>query len=295
MKILVIYNPVAGGGREELLQKFIAALVKRGAEVELYRTRHAGDAIDYLKGREDQGDCVVAVGGDGTTNEVINGIKPGVPLGLFATGTANVLVKELALPGNAEMAAEVVMHGHTLNIWPARLNGRRFCMWVGLGYDAKVVHGASMELKQKIGKGAYVLSMLREVAHFGTQRYRLHIDGRPYDCCSAILANGQHYGGSFVLSRLADITRQSIQVILFQRTSRWSLLRFMIALLFGRAESINGVLSLAAQKVELVSPEGEVLQMDGDPAPPVPALVEVDHEPLPVRVSATLARKHGVE
>ena len=168
-------------------------------------------------------------------------------------------------------------------------------MWVGVGYDARVVHGADMELKQKIGKGAYVLSMLREVAHFGNQRYRLNIDGRPYDCCSAILANGQHYGGSFVLSRLADITRPSVQAILFQHTSRWALQRFMVALLFGRAESINGVLSLAANRIELVRPEGELLQMDGDPAPPMPALVEVDHEPLPVRVSATLARKHGVE
>jgi diacylglycerol kinase family enzyme len=152
-----------------------------------------------------------------------------------------------------------------------------------------------MELKNKIGKGAYVLSMLREFSSFGKQRYRLHIDGRPYDCCSAILTNGQYYGGSFVLSRLADITRQSIQVILFQRTSRWALLGFMIALLFGRAESTNGVLSLAANRVELVSPEGEVLQMDGDPAPPMPAVVETDTVPLPVRVSATLARKHGVE
>lgn len=295
MKVLVIYNPVAGGGKEKQLQKFLAALVKRGAEVELHRTRYAGDAIDFLKGRDDQGDCVVAVGGDGTTNEVINGIKPGVALGLYATGTANVLVRELALPGNAELAAEVVMHGYTLDIWPASLNGRRFCMWVGVGFDARVVHGADMALKKKIGKAAYVLSMLRELLHFGDQRYRLLIDGRPYDCCSAIIANGQHYGGNFVLSRLADISRRSVQVIMFQNTSRWALLRFFVALLFGRAESCNGVLSLAAEKVELVSPAGEVLQMDGDPAPSVPGIVEVDSIALPVRISRVLARRHALE
>lgn len=294
MKILVIYNPVAGGGRETQLQSFLNALAERGADVELYRTRHAGDATEHLRGRDDHGDCVVAVGGDGTTNEVINGIKPGVPLGLFATGTANVLVKELALPASAELAAEVVVNGHTIDIWPARLNDRRFCMWVGLGYDARVVHGADVELKRKIGKGAYVLSMLREVAHFGKQRYRLIVDGQPHDCCSAILANGRHYGGSFVLSQLADITQPKVQAILFQQSSRWALFKFMLALLFGRAENVKGVLSLAARRIELVSPAGELLQMDGDPAPAMPAVVTVDSHALPVRVSRVLARQQGV-
>lgn len=294
MKLLVVYNPVAGGGREKLLQKFMAALVRRGAEVELYRTRFAGDATEHLQQCEQAYDCVIAVGGDGTTNEVINGIPPAVPLGVFATGTANVLAEELALPGNPELAAEVIMHGHTLTIWPSLLNGKRFCICVGLGYDAQVVHGADMSLKDKIGKGAYVLSMLKQVLHFGKQRYRLVIDGRPYDCFSAIFANSQHYGGSFTLSQLADITRQSIQVILLQRNSRLSLLKFMLALLVGRAESVSGVVSLAAKRVELVSPEGEVLQMDGDPAPPLPGVVEVDTTPLPVRVSSALARQQGL-
>ncbi len=284
MKILVIYNPVAGGGREKSLQKFVAALVKRGADVELYRTRFAGDATEHLRTRDDQGDCVVAVGGDGTTNEVINGIKPGVPLGLFATGTANVLVKELGLPANAELAAEVIVNGQTREIWPAKLGERRFCMWVGLGFDAKVVHGADMALKEKIGKAAYMVSMCRELLHFGKERYRLELDGRPYDCFSAILANGQHYGGSFTLSRLADIGRQSIQVLMFQHNSRWSLFKFVVALVLGRAESVNGVMSVAAKEVKLIDPAGAELQMDGDPAAPLPATVSIDKTPLPVRV-----------
>lgn len=152
MKVLVVYNPTAGGGKEALLQQFVDALKKRGATVEVYRTKYAGDATVYLKNLEDQGDCVVAVGGDGTTNEVINGIKPSVPLGLFATGTANVLVKELMLPKKADLAAEIIVHGHTLNIWPSRLNNHRFCMMVGIGYDAEVVHGADMVLKQKLAR-----------------------------------------------------------------------------------------------------------------------------------------------
>ena len=74
MKITVIYNPAAGGGREALLCRFVAELEQLGARVRLYHTTGPNDATRYLNELEDQGDCVVAVGGDGTTNEVLNGL-----------------------------------------------------------------------------------------------------------------------------------------------------------------------------------------------------------------------------
>ena len=92
MKITVVYNPTAGGGREKLLCRFVAELEKQGARVRLYHTRGPGDATEYLQGLDEQGDCVVAVGGDGTTNEVLNGLAPGVAMGVFATGTALSLI-----------------------------------------------------------------------------------------------------------------------------------------------------------------------------------------------------------
>ncbi len=105
MKVTVIYNPTAGGGREALLCRFVAELERQGASVRLYYTKGPNDATNYLNGLSDQGDCVVAVGGDGTTNEVLNGLAGGVALGVFATGTANVLAKELGLPKKPEQAA----------------------------------------------------------------------------------------------------------------------------------------------------------------------------------------------
>ncbi|MEE2869001.1 MAG: diacylglycerol kinase family protein [Pseudomonadota bacterium] len=288
MKITVIYNPAAGGGREALLCRFVAELEKLGARVRLYHTTGPNDATRYLNELEDQGDCVVAVGGDGTTNEVLNGLAPGVALGVFATGTANVLAKELGLPKKPEAAARVVVCGKSVSVTPARLNGRRFIMMCGIGYDAWVVDGVNLGIKERFGKLAYVLAMLGQIRRYGERQYRVTVDGRPLDCFSAIVTNGRHYGGSFVLSREANILRPQVQVLLFQKPGVRFLLRCLSALLLGRMERVDGVASLRAEKVHIQCEQAaEPVQADGDPAGHLPAEIVVDDAPVPMRVPET--------
>ena len=286
MKVTVIYSPAAGGGREALLYRFVAELERLGATVCQYHTKGPHDATDYLKGLADQGDCVVAVGGDGTTNEVLNGLAAGVALGVFATGTANVLAKELELPKKPEQAAQVVVQGKSVSVTPARLNGRRFLMMCGVGYDAWVVNGVNLGINDRFGKLAYVQSMLGQIGRYGQSHYRVEVDGRPLDCFSAIITNGRHYGGSFVLSREANILRPQVQVLLFQKQGVRFLLRCLIALLFGRMERVDGVASLRAQRVHIRCENGdEPIQADGDPAGNLPAEIEVEDAPVPMRVA----------
>ena len=293
MKALVIYNPVAGGGRERLLQRFVAALEARQVTVLVYRTRGPGDATRWLAQRGVGEDIVIAVGGDGTTNEVINGLPAGVPLGVFATGTANVLARELELPSAPEQAAEIIASGEDLTIWPARIGGRRFVMMAGLGYDAWVVNEVNLGLKSLVGKGAYVWSMLRQLMRYGSHEYRLELDGREHRCYSAIITNGRYYGGSFLLSRRADISEPSLQVLMFRQPGLGPLLRCLLALVFGRMEMVPGVESVAARRVRLAGPAGEPLQTDGDPAGSLPAEISVDVQPLAVRVSSGRAAQAG--
>ncbi|MCH2557308.1 MAG: diacylglycerol kinase family lipid kinase [Alcanivorax sp.] len=284
MNITVIFNPTAGGGRARRLRHFVRALEQGGARVRLYHTRAPGDATRYLNALESQGECVVAAGGDGTTNDVINGLKPGVALALFPIGTANVLARELNLPRKPEEAARVVLEGRTLNITPALLNGRRFLVMAGVGYDAWVVDQVDLIAKRRIGKLAYAVSMLRQVFRYGEVRYRVTVDGRPLDCFSAVISNGRYYGGSFILSRQANLSRRSVQVLLFQRPGRLFLLRCLAALLFGRMERVDGVASLSAERVTVTAPGLEPVQTDGDPAGFLPAEIELEAEPVAVRV-----------
>ena len=293
MKALVIYNPVAGGGREALLARLIEALEARHVKVTLYRTCGPGDATRWLEKRGVSEDLVVAVGGDGTTNEVINGLPAGVPLALFATGTANVLAEELALPRRPEQAAAVIAAGEEIGIWPGRLNGRRFIMMCGIGYDAWVVHDVNVALKRLVGKGAYALSMMRMVRHYGRRQYQLELDGKHHTCFSAVVTNGQRYGGRFLMARNARVTEPRLQVLLFQAPGVMFLLRALLALLFGRMESVPGVISLPASRVRLLAPAGEVVQADGDPAGVLPAEIAVDPAPVTVRVSRQTRSRLG--
>ncbi|MDX1805173.1 MAG: diacylglycerol kinase family lipid kinase [Alcanivorax sp.] len=284
MNITVIYNPAAGGGREKLLCRFVAELERLGAAIRLYHTRGPEDATRYLKALPDQGDCVVAVGGDGTTNEVLNGLASGVALGVFATGTANVLAKELGLPKKPEAAAQVVMEGKSVPVTPGLLNGRRFIMMCGVGYDAWVVDRVNLAIKERFGKLAYVQSMLAQIRRYGQHSYRVTVDGRPLDCFSAVITNGRYYGGSFILSRQANITRAKLQVLLFQKPGVGFLLRCLLALLFGRMEQVDGVNSVTAERVQITTDGEEPLQADGDRAGQLPADIAVEQEPVPVRV-----------
>lgn len=286
MKVQVVYNPVAGGGREGALERLVVALQARQAEVEVYRTKAPGDATRWLRDEAGPADVVVAVGGDGTTNEVINGLPADTALAVMATGTANVLARELGVPAQPGKVAELVVSGARMRIWPGRLNGRRFLMWVGVGYDAWVVNATNLALKQKIGKGAYVLSMLSQIARYGSAHFTVTVDGTAYPCYSAIIANARYYGGSFILSRRADISRPQMQVLLFTRPGRWTLLRTVAALLVGRMESVAGVLSLPARHIEVAAVAGEPLQADGDPAGVLPASIVVDEAPVVVCVPA---------
>ena len=219
---------------------------------------------------------------------MLNGLAPGVALGVFATGTANVLAKELQLPKTPELAAQVVVNGKNVPVTPARLNGRRFIMMCGIGYDAWVVNGVNLSVKERFGKLAYVQSMLAQIRRYGQRHYRVMVDGRPLDCFSAIVTNGRHYGGSFVLSREANILRPQVQVLLFQKPGVSFLLRCLAALLLGRMERVDGVASLRAQRVEIRC-EGadEPIQADGDPAGQLPAEIVMEDEPVPMRVADT--------
>lgn len=285
MDITIIFNPTAGGGREGRLRRFVRALENGNARVRLYYTRFPGDATRYLQALNEQGDCVVAAGGDGTTNDVLNGLRPGVALGLFPIGTANVLAREVNMPRRPEAVARIILDGRTMPVTPARLNGRRFLMMCGVGYDAWVVDQVSLTLKRRLGKLAYVLAMIRQMFRYGGLRYRVTVDGRPLDCFSAVITNGRRYGGSFIISRQASLSRPSLQVLLFQRPGVWFLVRCLFALLFGRMERVDGVASVSAERIQVQAPVSpEPVQADGDPVGWLPADIEMEPRPVPLRV-----------
>lgn len=287
MRVLIIFNPASGTAKRTFIDSIMAELIAGGAEVDLYLTQAANDATRYLKEYSGELDVVAAAGGDGTLNEVVNGLTErengSWRLALIPTGTTNVLAGELGLKKTVKAVAQTILQGKEMPIYPGRINGRRFMLMAGVGYDAWVVDNVNLKLKKKVGKLAYVLSMLKQLPKFGSKLYRLELDGQEHFANSAIITNGRLYGGKFVISKQADLSAPTTQVLMLSGKSMWHLLFSLLGLPLGLMEKMPGVQSVAAKKIEISlvdQIEREPVQADGDSLAELPLSLAMEEQPL---------------
>ena len=282
MRILAIYNPTAGGSRRRLCQRTLARLTAQGAAVTVRRTADQGDATSLAgAGSIAAYDVVVVAGGDGTINEVINGLPPDpAPLAIVPCGTANVLAAELGLARRADGLAHTILAGRPLPATIGLAGERRFVMMAGVGVDAHAVAGVDIDLKRRFGKAAYGLEVLRQAWKFDYPRYQVTVDGRDYTAASVIVANGRYYAGRFVVAAEARLADPWFQVCLFTRPGRWNLLRYTIALGLGRLARLVDVEIVAGTEIDVIGPTGEPVQADGDIVGQLPISIRVAEQPL---------------
>jgi diacylglycerol kinase (ATP) len=281
-RVAIIYNPTAGWRRRRRLDRVLARLRALGCEVALHETRAKGDAEGFARGIDAAAhDAVVAAGGDGTINEVANGLAAsGLPLGIVPLGTANVLAAELDLPADASAIADVIAFGRPMKTYPGRANGRLFLMMAGIGFDARVVEGVDLGLKRMTGKGAYVASALGALARHRAGAYEIEIDGAANTAAAAIIAKGHFYGGRFVVAQAARLAEPLFQVALFAKGGRFDVLRCAVAVAMGRIGALDDVRIVPARTVRVSGPAGEGVQLDGDLVGVLPFEASVAAEPI---------------
>ena len=158
-RILIIVNPAAGRPRaaERRLRRFVAALERQGCRVMLRRAGSClGDAERLAREAESDFDAIVAAGGDGTLNAVVNGlIGSPTPIGVLPLGTVNVLAREIGLPRRSEELASLIVESPVRAIWPGRIAGRAFLMMASAGFDSETVAAVHPVLKARAGRFAF--------------------------------------------------------------------------------------------------------------------------------------------
>ncbi|MEA1677113.1 diacylglycerol/lipid kinase family protein [Nitrospirillum sp. BR 11163] len=296
-RLLVIHNPVAGRRRRGFMGRVVDALRQGGADVAVVETTGPRDA-ERLAGLAAAGaltdgripDAVVASGGDGTINEVVNGLlaaPTSAPpaLGLIPLGTANVLAAELDLPSGAADLARTLAGAAPRTIHAGRANGRLFTMMAGVGLDAHVVEGVDPAVKRRLGKGAYVLESLAQIARWPNPRYRVTVEDaagrvRVHEVASCIVAKGHFYGGRFVCAPDARLDEGGFQVCLFEDGGRLAALGYGAALVTGRLGRRGGTKGglgyrvVPAARVRIEGPVGDPVQGDGDTIARLPVDME---------------------
>jgi diacylglycerol kinase family enzyme len=278
--VTLIYNPVAGWRRRRKLIEVVEAMNRRGAIVTLRETGGPGDAERFAREAAEAGgtEIVVAAGGDGTINEVANGLVGSqLPLGVIPIGTANVLAIEIGLPTSSDELGALLLEGRAREIGAGRVNKRFFLLWVGAGFDGRLVHAIDPVKKRRFGKLAFVWAGLRQIVFPGGPRLRVSDGVRDVVCGWVVVANACHYAGKFRLAPSVRFEDVGLVTLCIPARGRLGLVAAMIALALGRLERTRGVDVLRGPSIHIADDgqdEVDPVQVDGDDMLTLPVDVE---------------------
>ena len=295
VRTCVIFNPTARGEKARRFRRHLDAI---GAQATLKLTAAAGEARRLAAEAIGEGfEVIVAAGGDGTLNEVLNGFSD-VPdgfdrarLGVLPLGTVNVFARELAIPTKLDAAWAAIRQGRETRIdLPAvdyEANGtpqhRCFAQLAGAGLDARAIELVQWQLKKKIGPLAYIVAGLK--ALLGTQS-KITAVGSGHSATGelVLIGNGRLYGGQFRVFPRADLRDGLLEVCVFPRVNWLTLLRCGPSLLLRGTlpASVPQVFQAAALTLSSLAPAP--LEADGELLGQLPATFSVQRSRLRVIV-----------
>lgn len=269
-RALILANPIAGGGRARKRAPALRdALRANGIEAELRFTERAGDARALAgAATPDAWDVVVSVGGDGTLNEVLNGLPdPTLPIAQLPLGTANVLACELGLPRRPDRVAAAIAGGAVRSMAIGTANGRRFLLFAGAGLDAAMVERVEQVRKGRLGKWRWVAPVLHVVRHLPRHAITVETDAgeRRTDLTQALVTRVRSYGGVFRMPAEIDPGDGLLHVVCFRQRTRWQWLRTAFAAWVTGLRAGRHCELLRARAVRIEGPDAPVpYHVDGD-------------------------------
>ncbi len=309
-KGILIYNPVAGrrpARRKREVHEAANVLRQAGLEIELAPTQRPAMAHELAQAAVANGaDLVLACGGDGTINEVINGLAPSkVPLGILPGGTANIVARELRIPIHPVRAARQLMRWTPRRIalgcarWeesaeaaaehePAKQSRYRLYISVaGIGYDAHIVYKLSPWMKTNLGVTGYVLEALRQLVVYSFPKFSCRLDGLERQGTFAVIHRTRLYAGWLHLAPAAGLFQPRFAVCSFSSRSRLRYLLYALGVLLRQHTRMSGV-SLD-QCTEVLSAPGENantirFELDGELTGAIPAKFEIVPDALTLLV-----------
>lgn len=223
---------------------------------------------------------VVAAGGDGTINAVLNGLAGNrATCAILPLGTANVMAIELGIAHSAKAVSRLVSgipRPFTAGLLKNSAKTSRFFLMAGAGFDGHIVRAVSLAEKKRFGKGAYALSALRSLVSWDPGELLVTTEKETFSCGSLIVCNASRYGGSFTLAPAATLFSASFEVIAIKGSSRSAVIRALADTALGRSAA-ETVYRTTAASITIAGTKP--VQADGDDwgDAPVEILAEPDY------------------
>lgn len=217
----LIYNPRSGAHRNRDrgrdAAEMIGALAEAGVDAEPWPTTGPGSGSALAREASLSGvDLVIASGGDGTINEIVQGLAgTRTPMALWPGGTANVLARELAVPVEPAGVVKTIVTDRQKRIALGRAGTRYFALMAGIGLDASIVRGVSPQLKSSYGEGAFWVSGLKHVVNWKPEPFTIESGDSRYEGAAVVIGNAARYGGSLSITPRACVSRPELDVCIF--------------------------------------------------------------------------------
>jgi diacylglycerol kinase (ATP) len=286
-KIFLVINRYAGSKEgAKTIEIVVPYLIKKDCIVEYSYTDHRKHAIELAaKAAADGYDIVIAVGGDGTVNEVAQGLYgAGVKMGIIPMGSGNGLARELGISMDMKKSAKAIIKGKNLKVDVCRLNDQRFLCTSGIGFDAMIADKMSKASKRGFLK--YIQLVIQESIFFKPIEVKMKIDGVLIEESVFLItfANASQFGNNAYIAPGASMTDGIIDVIVVKKFSKIWMPVFALALFSGHIESLPFVKCYKAKEIEIEKADTPYFHFDGEPGMlNIPAKIDIDDEKIWVR------------
>lgn len=284
-------NPVAGRGRAARTWPRVADRLRAaGWSLEEVRSEAPGHAVELAARAARSGAALVlAAGGDGTANEVANGLARcgalgSVALGLVPLGTANDFAACLGVPLDVDRAVELLLAGRRRRVDAGQVNDRWFLNVAGVGFDAEVARWVNGRRKWVRGTSMYVAGIFRTLAHYRPAQMRVRLDGVPWDAKAFLVAvgNAPAYAGGVRMCPGARPDDGELEVVRIGDVRKVEVLWLLPRLYRGRHLHHPKVARAAAREVDVDAEVPLAVHADGEPAGTTPARFRVQAGALQV-------------
>ncbi len=260
----LIFNPKARSQKGERMLRFLMGHANRFA---MYATNHAGEARDLAARFAREGEpVVIAAGGDGTLNEVVNGLAGSKTiLGVLPAGTMNVFAREMGIPFDSlEKAFLVIERGFVKDVDLFEANGAPFVQMAGVGFDALVIEETTWEAKKMLGPLAYLLAGVKVL---GEQPPKIEVicpDGRREEGVAVLAGNGALYGGPFKFFRNANNHDSKLDVLVYKESGYKLVLDSLRGLATGGIDLMASTTYFQTEEFTVKADREVPVQVDGE-------------------------------
>ncbi|MEA3213775.1 MAG: hypothetical protein QOE70_6832 [Chthoniobacter sp.] len=226
--------------------------------------------------------AVVAAGGDGTINEVVNGLAGSdVTLGVLPVGTMNVFAAELGLPGELAAAWRVIRAGFTRKIDLARANEQYFIQLAGVGLDAQALQATSWESKRSYGPLSYLLSAA-QIAARKPPRLVVESEGVLREGSFVLVGNGRYYGTRIAFFKNAKVDDGKLDVLIFKNLGFLDIARYLGTILMGIHTELSDVEYFQTKRAVVRCDEPVPVEVDGELSTEAPVTFRISSRKLRV-------------